>query len=295
MTEQVKQTTDKTWDWLQEIEAVLFDLDGTLYQDEQFYRKYIEYLLEGTEWAGEASHWQDEAERILSGAHPLRIGHFYSRAERLGLRHSQGAVQDAFSWEGDPGQSRLRHMAEHSLDEVQYLGDAWSVVGAIASHIGVPEPRRRDAFYRIREDMATDQETFARCRDAAEAVRSLRGHVHLTLMTNSPGPTAIPFVERLGLADAFDQVVYGGGKPHGADQYAAALSAAAGISPQRILTIGDHSWNDLYPIKQLGGRCVWVSPYESADETPWDARLRSLEDLTQFLTLLKQYRTAERR
>ena len=91
------------------------------------------------------------------------------------------------------------------------------------------------------------------------------------------------FVAKLGLENAFDKVVYGGNKPVGLVDYLQQYMKENGISPEQIASIGDNAWNELYPIKRMGGRTIMISPYETHDEEVWDLRLRTLDELEAFL------------
>ncbi|OUM87937.1 MAG: hypothetical protein BAA01_10865 [Bacillus thermozeamaize] len=62
-------------EWLSEIKVIIFDMDGTLYQEDTFMDRYIRYLLEGTEWEAETDAAVAEARKILYGQHPVKFGH----------------------------------------------------------------------------------------------------------------------------------------------------------------------------------------------------------------------------
>ena len=53
--------------------------------------------------------------------------------------------------------------------------------------------------------------------------------------------------------------------------------------PQRVLSIGDHAFNDLMPIKQKGGRTVWLNPFSNIQRAECDLELATLDDLAGYL------------
>ncbi|SID15530.1 Uncharacterised protein [Mycobacteroides abscessus subsp. abscessus] len=60
-----------------------------------------------------------------------------------------------------------------------------------------------------------------------------------------------------------------------------------GYQPHEILSVGDNPFNDLYPVKQLGGRTCLISRYEHAGSEEWDHSVKTIEELAGFLRLLE--------
>jgi FMN phosphatase YigB (HAD superfamily) len=91
----------------------------------------------------------------------------------------------------------------------------------------------------------------------------------------------------MGIGHLFGDVAYGANKPAGLQSYIASL-LAQGYLPHEILSIGDNPWNDLHPVKKLGGRTCFISPYPSSDPEVWDLRLHRLEELAQLMRALQK-------
>jgi FMN phosphatase YigB (HAD superfamily) len=268
--------------WLKDIKVIVLDLDGTLYQDHTFFNSYLDYIF-GQE---DSEIWKNEVDRILSGQHALKIGHFYDPNNRVGLTHSKGQITGAYEWESSEQHNSLLPkptMLPASENQVIYLGDAWSVVGAICAYANIPEARRQQAFAAVRSDMVAEKGQVKPYEKLIRAVQQLNEVDHKLLMTNSPEDTARDFVKVLGLNSAFDRIIFGGEKPQGLASYLKELIQERGIHPEEIMTIGDHAWNDLYPVKRLGGRTVWISPYVSWDNEEWDIQIKTLDELSDLL------------
>lgn len=273
-------------EWINNIQVLVLDMDGTLYQDESFIEPYLSYLFQGHGGNSGVSMWQREAESILAGKHALKIGHFFSRSLKSGVEYRNGEIAGLYDWEGkriEPSGASL-----DIIRDIHYIGDAWGVVGAIADYADVPASVRTQAFMNIRRDMISTLNCVKPHDGVTAALRGLKSIRHKVLMTNSPEEAALDFVSRLGLDNAFDTVIYGGNKPQGLADYLQEYMNRHGISPDQIVSIGDNAWNDLYPVKKLGGRTIWISPYETYDEEKWDLRLRTLDDLEDFLVKLKE-------
>ncbi|WP_281889814.1 HAD family hydrolase [Paenibacillus sp. YYML68] len=298
--------------WLQDIRAILFDLDGTLYQNERFIHSYIGYMVEGTELEVRYDELYEAVMDIVSGRHPIRIGHFYEPHTRTGWTLANGYMTADIHWDGTTASEHAEAEADGATDDQSpqklkqtepatqpqmerhmYVGDAWSAVNVVASYWNVDPAKRTEAFMRVREEMVNEAAAVAieKHRGLLAAIESLDAVTHKWLITNSPEPAAKPFVNYMGLEHTFSSVIFGGHKPYKLSEHIGTLAQEAGIEPQQILSIGDHAWNDLYPIREMGGRTVFISPYESIDDShDWDARLYTLEELEQLLRALQQAR-----
>lgn len=275
-------------DWLEDIEIVMFDLDGTLYQDDTFYKRYMAHLLRATEHEAGLSVVLDEMSQILKGSHYCRIGDWYHPGRNIWMRlfHDRAI---AFDWKGAPAKLDL-HALEGSRKDLVYLGDAWSLVHVMANRLQLSEERRQEAFFRVRREMLADANGFVTFQELYRTIAGLNHIQAKILVTNSPAETGKEFITALGCLEAFDEIHYSAGKPLGMESYMQQLMQQRSVSPGQILSIGDHAWNDLHPVRKLGGRTVCISPYGSTDPEVWDVSLRSLEELNDFLRKLQQAR-----
>ena len=60
-----------------DIETVVFDLDGTVYQNTVFHRDYLHFLVEGTRYEGWHTQLVEFAEQVYAGRR-LQMNCFYS-------------------------------------------------------------------------------------------------------------------------------------------------------------------------------------------------------------------------
>ncbi len=106
----------------EKIKVIVFDLDGTIYQDFSFYKHYIHFMVEGTDKETWEPRLAEYAEDVLRGKR-LNMNSFYRCTAIL---------------TDDPEQ--YFDMAERAIlsdaaagvrtdsNETIYLGDAWAVL-----------------------------------------------------------------------------------------------------------------------------------------------------------------------
>ncbi|RED58533.1 HAD family hydrolase [Cohnella lupini] len=277
--------------WTSDIEVVVLDMDGTLYQDQTFMRRYLSYLLEGTDRHADESELYEQVERILGGSHACKIGYFYDPLHRLILRHRQGEVIAAISLEGGDADEEKRiglyGANKRDMSDCMYIGDGWGTIGFMAHYLGIEPAKRTEAFLRVREEMVSDKLGFTRHIALLTAVKRLKSKGYRTLlMTNSPERSSREFVAYMGMEGEFDEVLFNASKPTGLLNRLQRMIEEEGVRPETVVSVGDHAWNDLYPVKKLGGRTIWISPYDSYDEERWDARMSDPDELADFLDRL---------
>jgi FMN phosphatase YigB (HAD superfamily) len=283
-------------EWLSMIKVIIFDMDGTLYQEDNFMERYISYLLEGTEWEQETEASIAEARKILSGKHPIKLGHFYHKLDDVVLVQNTGSFIQGLTPEGSAldGQIFVERYESLSLNDanVIYMGDPWGVVAAIRHKYKIAEHKMKYAFERIREEMLLEPYQF-KCHDEMlQTIQQLNAVEKKILMTNTYEKSGIDFLEYMQIIHLFDEIYCGAEKPFGIKKYIESL-LEQGYQPHEILSIGDNPWNDLYPVKQIGGRTCFISPYPSGDAHQWDLRLYSLDELKQLILTIQAYNTVK--
>lgn len=272
-------------DWLHEIEVVLFDLDGTLYQDGTFYKRYLELLFKEGSYAASLEEMLEEMDCLLEGRHTSSIGDWYHPSTDTWSRETGETLGNPLDlphrdWKG----IEVKVEPNQSPDTPAiYAGDAWSLVSIFTVKHGIGEVKRQESFQQVRKEMLQGSSSFERHAGLYEAIRQLSGVRLKLLLTNSPENTGREFIAALGASELFTDIVYGAGKPVGMEHFMTELMKQEGLRPEQILSIGDHAWNDLYPVRKLGGRTAWISAYPSSDPSPWDVRLTTLDELASFL------------
>lgn len=271
--------------WLSAIKVLIFDMDGTLYQEDSFMDRYIRYLLEGTDREPETETAVSLGRAILSGEHPFKFGHFYHIRDHIALVRHEGSFIQGFTWEG----STAQHQQAADADLI-HIGDPWGIAAVIARKFGLPEHKMQQAFERVRREMVLEPYRFEFRSALFEAIEALDAVDKKILMTNTYLASGIEFLDYMQIHHLFDEIYCGAEKPFGLQRYFTNL-LKQGYKPYEILSIGDNPWNDLHPVKRLGGRTCFISPYTSADPERWDLRLATLDELERFMREIQQHKT----
>ena len=269
-------------DWMKHIKAVIFDLDGTLYQDYTFLGRYIQHMLKEQLTPQELEEVIQEAYAILEGNHPIRIGYYYSYENQKVYAQESLKPTACYSWDG---QVHMQTAAEKNC--LFYIGDPWGIAGLYAEKFNVDGAIRMKAFDQVRKEMLCEPYKIYRHQALFEAISGLKLKKKV-FMTNTPGPSALEFVEYLGIKEHFNEYVFDAKKPKGMQQMIEKLMGE-GYRPDEILSIGDNPFNDLYPVKNYGGKTCLISRYAHADSTQWDAEVQTIEELTDFLYRLNSF------
>ena len=259
------------------VKVILFDLDGTIYQDIDFHRDYIQTLVTDTPyqaWEKELVTFTDE---VLRGQH-LQMNCFYqekkiefSSFEEYVLKIEELLVPDV----------SFEEYYQHKVEGLCFLGDAWSVVTLIAVTLGLREEKGNYAFLSIREKMMA--ENLPQNMELIQAVTELKKKYTTILLSNSPYQTAFDFVKKLGFQEAFTYMSFESGKPNALQEKLFEFVPFVYQDFSSLLSIGDHALNEIINVQILGGQTIWMSPYQGIHEPQYDLKLRSLEELASFL------------
>ncbi|MBW7457766.1 HAD family hydrolase [Paenibacillus sepulcri] len=275
--------------WLSAIKVIIFDMDGTLYQEDTFLERYIRYLLEETEHEGETEAAMSIGRAILAGEHAIQFGHFYHTEDDLGLVREGDRFVQGFTWDGAAidehacAYGPLSSQAPHLI----HIGDPWGIATVLSHKYKLTEQKLRSAFDRVRKEMVLTPYQFECHSDLFRAIEELTAVEKKSLMTNTHLESGVEFMSYMQIRHLFEDVVYGANKPFGLQSYFTSL-LAQGYQAHEILSIGDNPWNDLHPAKRLGGRTCFISPYPSSDPEVWDLRLNHLEELEQLMRAIQE-------
>ncbi|MCM3585435.1 HAD family hydrolase [Mesobacillus maritimus] len=262
--------------WIKEIKAIIFDMDGTLYQEDTFLGRYLTYLLEDSCSEREIESVIKAAYKILNGEHFVSLGHFYDLNRNHFCTHKDLVPGHAFSWEGQRLQQR-----DLKDSDLFYIGDPWCIALVFAKKYGVSVEVGMNAFKRVRAEMLTSEFAIPRNERLIQALKYLDVDTKI-LITNSPFESGEVFLEYLDVLPYFNQTIYDGKKPKGIETIMNDL-IEKGYQPEEILSIGDNPFNDLHPARKRGARTVLISDYHRADTTPWDYQVRNIDELASFL------------
>lgn len=262
--------------WMEQVKVAIFDMDGTLYQDDAFLGRYVTYLLEGQLDEEEMAKAVSEAYDILDGSHTVQLGHFFDRKQHFFYEHEQFLPTTCYSWDGKKHENPVQENSS-----LLFIGDPWGIANLYAEKYRIPRERRAEAFDKVRYEMIQKPFEIRRHAPLFESIAAL-GTTKKIFMTNTPGDTGPAFVTYLNIGSMFDDYVFDAKKPYGMETIVKGL-LKEGFAPEEILSIGDNPYNDLAPVRQLGGRTCLISPYTHFGMQEWDHTVKTVEELADFL------------
>jgi len=256
--------------------TVVFDLDGTIYQDTAFYHDYISYLVEGTAYQAWGPRLDAFAAGVFAGQ-GLVMNSFY-RSQRV-------AAQDPDEYFAALTAQRCtpRTYEDALVQEgIVYLGDAWAVVTYLGTTLGLMDDGRGDALYR-RMRCKMEQDGMTGSPRLKQAISRLAGRCDVIMMSNSYEATVLEFLRQLGFEGLFPCICASANKPHGMIGALVARRPDVFARAETVVSIGDHAFNDLMPVARMGGRTVWINPYPQVAKAACDVELASLDELADYL------------
>jgi len=263
--------------WMNDVKVIIFDMDGTLYQDYTFLGRYIKYLLEDSLTQQEIDVKIEESYLILEGKHPVRLGYYISKDSFVVHAHENFLPVKSYYWNGieKPNQNVV-------MDKLFFIGDPWGIANIYAEQYGVNAEVRSSAFEKVRNEMIQKPTEIYRHSPLFDQIANLEVEKKI-LMTNTPGITGPAFVKHLQMDELFDEYVYDAKKPLGMEMAVKEL-IGNGYEPNEILSIGDNPYNDLFPVKKLGGKTCLISQYEHHGTNEWDFSVKTIEELAHLLS-----------
>lgn len=261
---------------MEHIKTVVFDLDGTIYQNNHFHPDYIHFLVEGTAYES----WEKDLvafiDDVFAGKR-LVMNDYYCAAPLCA-----GRFEDYTAALEKARLSGLTFETSIQRDDCMFLGDAWGVVSLIGSTLGLIQNGRGNEIYKKTRDKMSEDGMEGNMRLKA-AILELGKHYETVLLTNSYEQTALDFLAQLNFSGVFTKIVYSAHKPFGLVENLTRFCPELSTHPETFLTIGDHAFNDLMPLQRLGARSLWINPFENIHEATADLTVHTLDELAACL------------
>jgi FMN phosphatase YigB (HAD superfamily) len=252
--------SDATSTLLVGIETIIFDLDGTLYDEERIYDRYAEELarLMGAGPREEfLTHWGE----LKTGTLPSPVGLGYDIERDLLFSHAGGRPGAYRTWRGPVQDPVPEAEVEGSLfgDMRFNIGDWWGVLSALANTFGLSREQRSLAFRATRAHMATPDGALLPDENLGAVLDRLRERgFTLVAMSNSPVDSVQDSLRQLGVAGHFSAVVADAHKPEGMHTFLAGDRAA-----HSVLSVGDNYVNDIEPALDAGAAALYIDRHHT--------------------------------
>ncbi|WP_100398979.1 HAD family hydrolase [Bacillus sp. FJAT-44742] len=248
------------------VKLVIFDLDGTLYEDTHHFEFYAEELSKKLKPEKRELFWNDY-QSILKGNHPVAVGKIYDakRDRILTVNPENNNVVKVFDWEGTEldEQSYYSGSLTYDFDHLIAIGDGWWLPVAAAKHYGVGSTY--DSYCKTKDYMQTDEFTFADNPGLRETLLHLGEKKDLVLITNSQADDVERLLLTLKLHGVFPEVISSAKKPQNTSKHFQELLSRYHVKAEEAVSIGDNYLNEIAPAEQMNMQAILVDPTGKAE------------------------------
>jgi FMN phosphatase YigB (HAD superfamily) len=245
---------------LTQAQLLIFDLDGTLYEDTNhfaYFASLLQAMLPPDRQAAFAADYDD----MLAGHHPVAIGKAYDIQRDVILTPDPITLHATAvcDWDGNPwSRKRIEETYPGPLtfdfERIVAIGDGWWLPFAAAKHHGVRDTYA--AYVKTKEYLATHKHLLTRIPGLRSWLEQQRKSKALVLVTNSEQDDVERLLTQLDLHGLFHQTVTNAKKPtHTAKVFQQLLQEYAAQADEAV-SIGDNYLNEVAPALHLGMKAV---------------------------------------
>ncbi len=274
------------------IKVIVFDFDGTLYQDTHHFDFYARRLQAKLTFEKQDLFWGDY-QLALQGKHTLRIGRLYDAERDIVLVQQNHTVQESYDWEGNrksEAETKDLYSTPVTIDQIKIIsvGDLWWLPAAIASHYGLSLKGSYEAFLETRSYMMGANFSMEKVPGFKEALLGLKKKgFNLALLTNSPETDSEVILSKLGFEHLFEMKVFEGQKPSLTQERFQEIKDYFQVEFCEMLSIGDNWINEILPATELGCSTILIDAYSVSEISHADRIVRDIIELIPLLDQIK--------
>jgi FMN phosphatase YigB (HAD superfamily) len=273
---------------LSKVSLIIYDLDGTLYEDTHHFDFYANELKKRLPADVQAA-FQTDYEAGRRDEHVLRIGRTYDANRDLILVQIKGDVREVYRWDGTQlPEAEVRELypdkVQVNLTDMFSVGDLWWVPGCMARHYGLDDSQTTEAFLATREFMMGPDFHMNNIEGLKEAIAKSRANgVKQVLVTNSPQPDSEKILDKIGLLQSFDEKVFMAKKPSGTKGVFERIVNQFDLPYERILSVGDNWVNEILPAMELGCQTVYIDPHDIGTDLECTQRVQAMAEVLDWI------------
>ncbi|MCA1011310.1 HAD family hydrolase [Halobacillus halophilus] len=251
---------------IDQAECLIFDLDGTLYEDTDHFEYYAQMLQQRASMENRP-HIKKDYRKVLAGKHPLQIGKVYDVEKDVILTVDpfSNTAQKVETWRGKVWpKSRTEVIYPDSLtydlEKLIALGDGWWIPYSIARHYGVSAEEARECYDQTKEYMVSDLFSLTKTEGLRDALLKWKKEKKLVLITNSEAHDVDHILKRIDLTDLFHEIITSAAKPLHTTELFQGLLRNGKYTAGTVISIGDNFMNEIAPALALGMKAIWIYP-----------------------------------
>ncbi|WP_160917271.1 HAD family hydrolase [Halobacillus litoralis] len=270
---------------IENAECLIFDLDGTLYEDVDHFQYYADLLKERVSQKNQQS-FDEDYKAILNGEHLLMIGKVYDmeRDTIVTVDPFTGRVEKVTSWYGDLWDREAVRKAypqslQYDFEHYIAIGDGWWLPFAVAMHYGVGIGEARECYVKTKDFMATEEFLMSKTKGLKAALERWKEDKLLVLLTNSEDYDVENMLNRIDLSGLFHDHIPSAFKPQKTEEHFQTILDRYNLNPEEVVSIGDNFLNEIAPALNMGMKAVFVQLADVEFDYPNLQVVKSLEDI----------------
>ena len=280
---------------LGKLTTIIFDLDGTLYEDQHHFAYYARQLSQMLPSASRDAFIRDYR-AASQGRHPVQIGRVYDTGKDLVLVQIDNNLQEVYAWNGQTLPVDEHYSGPVAIDQARYIsiGDPWWIPQSIARHYGLSPVDCTRAFLQTREYMISPAFEMNPVPGFRETLLELKTNLNLVLLTNSPQADSAIILQKLGLDDVFDHMIFDGKKPRHTRRHFEEIRATFDTEIVNMLSVGDNYVNEIIPAWELGMPALFIDCHHTGHSRSADMVVGSIAELIPVFRGLLKHRNGNR-
>jgi FMN phosphatase YigB (HAD superfamily) len=251
---------------IDEAKLLIFDLDGTLYEDTDHFDYYCRLLQQRAADDKKQAFW-DTYESMKKGNHPVAIGKVYDikndasvTVDPMTLQVTKVTSFDGEDWPAEKIKQEYAGDLVYDFERLIAIGDGWWLPYATAMHFGLKQSDTWECYNATKEYMVSDQFNLTKTPGLKEALEKLKDKKKLVLLSNSEREDVKRLLNELELEGIFHSLFSEGHKPLKTKEKMQAILDEFHVQPDEAVSIGDNFINEIAPALLMGLKAIYIQP-----------------------------------
>ncbi|MCM3717435.1 HAD family hydrolase [Fictibacillus phosphorivorans] len=251
---------------IDEARLLIFDLDGTLYEDTDHFDYYCKLLQQCVEEDKKKAFWHTY-ESMKKGTHPVAIGKVYDikndtsvTVDPMTLQVTKVTSFEGEEWPEERIKQEYAGELVYDFDRLIAIGDGWWLPYATAMHFGLKQSDTWECYNATKEYMVTEQFQLTKTPGLKDGLARLKEEKKLVLLTNSEREDVKRLLRELELEGIFHALFTEGQKPLKTKEKIQTILDEFDVQPHEAVSIGDNFINEIAPSLLLGLKAIYIQP-----------------------------------